>query len=134
MASSLKPFKDDSLVTPQQQAAAQQQPYQSPKTGWTQLKDRKGNLTDVYLPPGILAPVGWYPGDPPILSEEETAQELFPETPVKTVLPKDYDQTTGCTPAGAYIDEWRCAFKRPGVPGDTKENSFNLATPDRGQE
>ena len=62
------------------------------------------------------------------------AQELFPETPAKTVLPKDYDQTTGCTPAGVYIDEWRCASKRPGVPGDTKENSFNLATPDRGQE
>ena len=127
MASSLKPFKDDNLVTPQQ-------PYQSPKTGWTQLKDRKGNMTDIYLPPGILAPVGWYPGDPPILSEEETAQELFPETPAKTVLPKDYDQTTGCTPAGAYIDEWRCAFKHPGLPGDTKDNSFNLATPDRGQE
>ena len=40
----------------------------------------------------------------------------------------------GCTPAGANIDAWRCAFQRPGVPGDTKENSFNLATPERDQE
>ena len=83
-------------------------------------------MTDVYLPPGIFPPVGWYPGDPPIFTEDmtedddETATELFiPETPPKTVLPQDYDQTTGCTPAGAYIDEWRSAFKRPGVPGDT---------------
>ena len=39
------------------------------------MKDRKGNLTDVYLPPGILPPVGWYPGDPPIFTEEETAMK-----------------------------------------------------------
>ena len=73
LASSLKPFKDGSRVTPQQQAAAQQQVYKSPETGWTQLKDREseGNMTDVpYLPPGIFAPVGWYPGDPPIFTEE----------------------------------------------------------------
>ena len=56
MASSLKPFKDDSRVTPQQQAAAEQQPYKSPETGWTQLKDRKGNPSDVYLEPAAGQP------------------------------------------------------------------------------
>ena len=132
MASSLKHFKDDGLVTPQRQAAAQEQPYQSPVTGWTQLKDRKGNLPDVHLPPGILPPVGWYPGDPPIVSEDDTVQELFPpQTPPKTVRSMDYDPSTGCTPAGADIITWRCAFKRLGVP---KENSFNLATHERHQE
>ena len=96
------------------------------------------------LPPGILPPVGWYPGDPPIFTEEEeTAMELFPETPSKTVLlksPKDYDPATGFIQRRASPKSpkdnttWRCAWPRPGVPGATKENSFNLATPDRGQE
>ena len=141
-ATSLKPVKESTSLQPRDAArgagrcaAAVAVLQDARHVGWTQLKDCKGNPSDVYLPPGILPPVGWYPGDPPIFTEEqEMAKELFPETPPKTMLPNDYDQTTGCTPAGADITSWSCAWPRPGVPGATRENSFNLATPERDQE
>ena len=95
--------------------------------GWWQLKDRNGNLTDTWLPLGVLQPAGWYPGDPDIVPKEKKPPP--PETPPKTILPHGYDATTGCTPAGANITAWRVAHPRRGVPGESEENSFNLATP-----
>ena len=96
--------------------------------GMYQLKDRNGELTDVWLPIGMLPPVDWYPGDPDIVPKEKKPP---PQTPPKTIMPPDYDASTGCTPAGANIDAWRMngPWPRPGVPGETEENSFNLATP-----
>ena len=75
------------------------------------------------LPPGV----GWYPGDPDVQLEKK--EKKPPKTPPKTVLPADYDCETHCTPEGANINAWRAAWPRPGVPGETEENSFNLATP-----
>ena len=55
-------------------------------------------------------------------------------TPPKTVLPKDHNPETGSTP----YDDWRVLnhrvnCPRPGVPGDTFENPFCLATPTRAE-
>ena len=139
MASSLKPFKDDSLVTPQQPAAAQKQLYKSPETAWKQLKDREGNTTDVYLPPGIFPPVGWYPGDPPI-SPRTTTRRQQSSLCLSRRRRRCCPRTTASRPDDGLPARWRlhrrmalCAFKRPGVPGDTEDNSFNLATPERDQ-
>ena len=56
------------------------------------------------------------------------------QTPPKaepTVLPKNYDPTTGWTPAGADVNAWRAGWPRPVEPGETEVNSFNLETPMR---
>ena len=58
-----------------------------------------------------------------------------PETPDKTVLPADYDVTSGWTPPG-WEGTWqetnaRCNTSRPGVPGHSYEKPFCLATPTR---
>ena len=57
------------------------------------------------------------------------------ETPDKTILPADYDPTSGWTPPG-WQGTWRetsarCDTSRPGVPGHTYEEPFCLATPSR---
>ena len=72
-----------------------------------QLSDRDGNLTDALTPAGSFPPAGWYPGDDDYVHKEFPKEKPLPFTPPKTVLAKDYDATTGCTPAGASINEWR---------------------------
>ena len=54
------------------------------------------------------------------------------ETPPKTVLPKDYDPTTGWTPyshGNPFNARLNC--DRPGVPGHSIDNPFYLDTPTR---
>jgi hypothetical protein len=114
-------------TTPQTDHAMQK--HKAADVGKWQLTDRNGELTDVWLPHGVYPPVGWYPGDPDV--QEPEKKPLPKETPPKTVLPADYDIETHCTPAGADINAWRAAWPRPGVPGETEENSFNLTTPCR---
>ena len=99
--------------------------------GFVQLTDRNGNSTDALTPAGSLPPVGWYPGDDDYVHKEFPKEKALLSTPPKTVLPKDYDAATGCTPAGANINEWRIGWPRPGIPGETEKNSYNLATPTR---
>ena len=65
------------------------------------------------------------------LSDSSVGASPVKQTPPKTVLPMDYDPTTGWTPAGANVNEWRVGWPRPGVPGETEVNSFNLETPNR---
>ena len=57
------------------------------------------------------------------LKESTKAKEVAPKTPKKTVLPDDYDATSGRTPHG-FEDTWRqqnarLATARPLVPGHT---------------
>ena len=57
-----------------------------------------------------------------------------PETPDKTVLPADYDPSTGWTPDGApgyQVANLRVNCDHDGVPGDTFSTPFCLATPSR---
>ena len=56
------------------------------------------------------------------------------ETPPKTVLPWNYDSTCGRSPPfgeGWQVVHTRVNTDRPGVPGDTFDDPFCLATPTR---
>ena len=60
--------------------------------------------------------------------------EKEPETPAKTVLPEDYNATTGLTPSG--FEGWQIAHlrvncDRPNVPGHSLKRPFCLETPTR---
>ena len=55
-------------------------------------------------------------------------------TSPKTVLPKDYDPTTGWKPLHAehwHVANARVNCDRPGVPGHTFDKPFYLDTPTR---
>ena len=74
-------------------------------------------------------------GDEELLANVMAAEASpVKQTPPKTVLPKDYDPTTGWTPLGAegwQVSNARVNCDRPGVPGHTFEDPFFLATPAR---
>ena len=74
-------------------------------------------------------------GDEDLLADVMAAEASpVKQTPPKTVLPKDYDPTTGWTPHGAegrQVSNARVNCDRPGVPGHTFEDPFCLATPTR---
>jgi hypothetical protein len=60
-------------------------------------------------------------GEEEILDDTVAELESIPKTPTKTVLPEEYDASTGNTPPG-FEGTWRetnarCGTDRPFVPG-----------------
>ena len=96
-----------------------------------------GNVMAWQWPPRqALPPVWWDPNGPPNQGPPKEIPEHEAETPPKTVLPADYDATTGTTPLGAegwQVTNHRVNFKRPKVPGHSAVKPFCLATPTKDQ-
>ena len=87
-------------------------------------------------PRQALPPVWWDPNGPPNQAPPKEMPDHEAETPPTTVLPADYDATTGTTPLGAegwQVTNHRVNFKRPKVPGHSAVKPFCLATPTKDQ-